>query len=166
MRKQDDVEGMWEMLLSGKIDIVSSDHSPSTLSQKVSPRGNFWDVWGGVTGVQTLLPILFNYGVIKRGLGIEELAQLTSTKAAKIFGLWPQKGAIAVGCDADFSVFDPVAKWTVSQEKLFYKNKHTPYHGMEITGKVVMTFVRGKCVFDNGVINLIHGKLLDCNKKN
>ena len=166
VRKQDDVEGMWEMLLSGKIDIVSSDHSPSTLSQKVSPRGNFWDVWGGVTGVQTLLPILFNYGVIKRGLGIEELAQLTSTKAAKIFGLWPQKGAIAVGCDADFSVFDPVAKWTVSQEKLFYKNKHTPYHGMEITGKVVMTFVRGKCVFDNGVINLIHGKLLDCNKKN
>ncbi|MDO4559729.1 MAG: allantoinase AllB [bacterium] len=162
VRKQEDVEGMWNMLLSGKIDILGSDHSPSTMSQKISSSSNFWDIWGGINGVQTLLPLLFYHGVVKRGLRVEDLVQLTSTKAAQIFGLWPQKGAIEIGCDADFAVFDPAEKWVVSQEKLFYKNKHTPYLGMEIIGKVVMTFVRGKCVFDNGVINLIHGKFLNC----
>ena len=166
VRKQKDVDGMWNMLLSGKIDMLGSDHSPSTRSQKKQLRGNFWDIWGGINGVQTFFPLLFYYGVIKRGLGVEDLARLTSTKAAEIFGLWPEKGAISVGCDVDFVVFDPTEKWFVSQENLFYKNKHTPYHGMAVTGKVVMTFVRGKCVFDRGVINLIHGRLLHARRTN
>ena len=160
MRTRDDAEELWKLLEAGEIDLVCSDHSPSTVAQKNPASGSIWDAWGGVNGVQTLLPLMFHQAVVKRGMPPEKLAKLTAENPAKIFGLWPRKGAIAAGADADFAVLDPEAVWEVTPEILFYKNKHTPYMGMTIQGKVLKTFVRGVCVYDCGAVTPAHGTLL------
>ena len=160
VRTRDDAEELWKLLEAGEIDLVCSDHSPSTVAQKNPASGSIWDAWGGVNGVQTLLPLMFHQAVVKRGMPPEKLAKLTAENPAKIFGLWPHKGAIAAGADADFAVLDPEAVWEVTPEILFYKNKHTPYMGMTIQGKVLKTFVRGVCVYDRGAVTPAHGTLL------
>ena len=160
VRTRDDAEELWKLLEAGEIDLVCSDHSPSTVAQKNPASGSIWDAWGGVNGVQTLLPLMFHQAVVKRGMQPEKLAKLTAENPAKIFGLWPRKGAIAAGADADFAVLDPEAVWEVTPEILFYKNKHTPYMGMTIQGKVLKTFVRGVCVYDRGAVTPAHGTLL------
>ena len=147
-----DLEGLWDLVFSGEIDMIGSDHSPSTLAQKQPASGNFWDAWGGTNGVQTMLPALYSEGVLKRGLPIEQLMRLISTNPAMIFGLYPQKGSIQLGSDADFVIFDPEKEWRVTPDLLFYKNKHTPYMGMTLTGCVEKTFVRGNLVYDSGKI--------------
>ena len=147
-----DLEGLWDLIFSGEIDMIGSDHSPSTLAQKQPASGNFWDAWGGTNGVQTMLPALYSEGVLKRGLPIEQLMRLISTNPAMIFGLYPQKGSIQLGSDADFVIFDPEKEWRVTPDLLFYKNKHTPYMGMTLTGCVEKTFVRGNLVYDSGKI--------------
>lgn len=159
VRTRLDAEGLWKLLEEGEIDIVCSDHSPSTVAQKSPASGSIWDAWGGVNGVQTLLPLMFHQAVVKRGIQPEVLAKLTAENPAKIFGLWPRKGAVVLGADADFAVLDPNMIWKVTPERLLYKNKHTPYMGMKIQGEVVMTFVRGVCVHDRGKIIAAHGEL-------
>lgn len=159
VRMRRDAEELWRLLEEGEIDIVCSDHSPSTVVQKSPASGSIWNAWGGVNGAQTLLPLMFHQAVVKRGMQPESLAKLTAENPAKIFGLWPRKGAVALGADADFAVLDPDAIWEVTPERLLYKNKHTPYMGMKIQGEVVMTFVRGVCVHDRGTIMAAHGEL-------
>lgn len=157
VRTKDSVEGMWEHIFKGSIDMIGSDHSPSTLAQKKPVDGNFWKAWGGVQGVQTLLPLLYSEGVLKRGLAIEKCVELISTHPARIFGLYPRKGVLQVGSDADITLFNPSLVWTVDRDQLFYKNKHTPYLGRELTGCVEMTLVRGEVVFQNGKIEKAGG---------
>ncbi len=150
VRTRTDVERMWERVFDGSIDLIGSDHSPSTLSQKSPGGGSFWDAWGGVQGVQTMLPALFSEGVLKRGLPLTRLVELLSTNPARLFGLYPRKGAIRVGSDADLVLFDPDRKWTVTPETLHHRNKHTPYRGMTFTGSVTLTLSRGAVVFEDG----------------
>jgi dihydroorotase-like cyclic amidohydrolase len=89
-------------------------------------------------------------GVEKRGLSFSQLVHLMSTGPAKLFGLYPQKGALQPGGDADLVVVNTEELWTVRREDLYTKNKWTPFEGMELTGKVEMTVVRGKIVYQNG----------------
>ena len=152
VRTPEALEQMWARVFDGSIDLIGSDHSPSTLSQKNPQSGNFWDAWGGVQGVQTMLPALFSEGVLKRGLPLERLMELISTHPARVFGLYPRKGIIQVGSDADLVVFNPTKQWTVTPEILYYKNKHTPYMGMNFTGCVDATLVRGRVVFKDGKV--------------
>lgn len=152
VRSMMDLEGLWDLVFAGEIDMIGSDHSPSTLAQKQPASGNFWDAWGGTNGVQTMLPALYSEGVLKRGLPIEQLMRLISTNPAMVFGIYPQKGSIRLGSDADLVIFDPEKEWRVAPELLFYKNKHTPYMGMTLTGCVEKTFVRGNLVYDSGKI--------------
>jgi len=146
VRSRDAVEGMWRRVFDGSVDMIGSDHSPSTLAQK-DPGGGFSRAWGGVQGVQTMLPALFSEGVKKRGLPIERLVSLISTEPSRIFGLYPRKGELLVGSDADVTIFDPKARWTLSPEDLLHKNPHSPYLGTCFQGKVVMTISRGRVVF-------------------
>ena len=152
VRTKPDQEGLWEMVLSGEIDMIASDHSPSSIAEKTPEDGNFWTAWGGTNGVQTMLAALHSEGVLKRELPLEAMMRLLSTNPAMIFGIYPRKGAIRVGSDADFVLFDPAQVWKVVPELLHYKNKHTPYMGMEFTGKVKSTYVRGERVFHQGDI--------------
>ena len=158
VRTDVDRELMWEKVFDGSVDLISSDHSPSTIALKNPASGNFWEAWGGVQGVQTMLSALFTEGVKKRGMKMEQLMQLISSKPAQIFGIYPQKGSLLPGSDADIVLFDPNEEWTVTPENIFYKNKHTPYMGMTLTGKVKETYVRGKRVYADGKIEAERGQ--------
>jgi allantoinase len=153
VRSRDTVEEMWQKVFDGSIDMIGSDHSPSTLSQKNPSDGNFMSAWGGVQGVQTLLPALFSEGVLKRGLPLEKLMNLISTAPARLFGLYPRKGVLRVGSDADLTIFDPEAEWTVSPGDLLYKNPHTPWMGTRLRGRVDMTLSRGRLAYNGKVLD-------------
>ena len=111
-----------------------------------------WDAWGGITGNQTLLPVLFTEGVHRRGLSLPALVRMTSLHPAQIFGLYPQKGHLLPGADADLVVVDPEREWTLSAEMLFSAHKLSPFVGRTFKGRVERTYVRGKLVYSDGQI--------------
>ena len=147
LRPRRQVEALWRHLLAGEVSNVGSDHSPATFAQKDLDRHDHWDIPDGITGTQTLMPLLLSEGVHKRGLSLGRFAELTATNAAKMFGLYPRKGAIRIGADADFAVIDLARCWTLAPEVLRYKCPWTPHEGTEIRGRIVRTIVRGTTVF-------------------
>jgi allantoinase len=159
VRSREAVEGLWKRVFDGAVDLIGSDHSPSAMSQKNPADGNFMSAWGGVQGVQTQLPALFTEGVRKRGLPIEKLVCLLSRNPARLFGLYPRKGVLRPGSDADLTIFDPEARWTLHPEDLLHRNPHSPYLGMTFQGKVEWTFSRGRAAYD-GTIRETRGKFL------
>ncbi len=104
----------------------------------------------GIPGVETRLPILFSEGVGKGRITLNEFVALTATNHAKTYGLYPKKGTIAVGSDADIAVWDPLRKTTISQSLLHGGSDYTPYEGIDVTGWPVSTMVRGQFVVRDG----------------
>lgn len=145
-------DALWEELLSGRVDLIGSDHSPCPAADKHKGEDDIWLAWGGVAGVQATLPVLLTDGVRARGLSFERLAHLTATAPAQLFGLYPRKGAIAVGADADFALVDPELPWVLDAKQLQTRSGVSAYLGREFTGKVVRTIVRGETVFVDGEI--------------
>ncbi len=144
-------QALWERLKAGEIAFVVSDHAPWPDADKTA--ANIFDNKSGLPGVELLLPLLFSEGVVARGLDLTGFAEWIAGGAARRFGLAPQKGALAVGADADFSVFDPGEKWVVHGGDLQTAANLCPYEGMTVTGRVVRTFVRGREVFNrDGVV--------------
>ncbi len=143
-------EALWKEVLAGRVDLIGSDHSPCPAADKEKGEHDIWQAWGGVAGIQATLPVLLTDGVHGRGLTLERLAYLTSTAPAQLFGLFPRKGAIAVGADADFAIVDPEKQWTFRSSDLETRSGVSAYLGREFTGKVVRTLVRGRTVFVDG----------------
>lgn len=162
IRSRQDVEDLWRAVLSGEVDTIGSDHSPCNWEEKEKGSGNIWLAWGGISGIQSMLPALLTEGVQKRKMPLEMLVRLTSANPARLFGLYPQKGAIIPGADADFVEVDLEKEWTLGKDDLFYKNKHSAYVGRRFKGQVVRTFVRGQAVYNEGQIKVQpgFGKLL------
>jgi allantoinase len=150
LRSRRQVDALWQRLLGGAVSNVGSDHSPATFAQKDATRQEHWDIPDGITGTQTLMPLLLSEGVHRRGLGLERFAHLTSTAAAKMFGLYPRKGTIRIGSDADFAIADLGASWTLTPDVLRYKCPWTPNAGAQVQGRIVRTIVRGATVFCEG----------------
>ena len=151
-RSPEAVEGMWKNVMNGSIACLASDHSPYTFEEKESGFKSIWDSPEGVTGIQTWVPQFFSEGFHKRKMPLSKFIMLCSTRAAQIFGLYPRKGIIAPGSDADLVIFDPEAKWIVSSKDLLYKKKWSPFIGKEIKGRVDITIVGGEIVYQNGAI--------------
>jgi len=145
-------ERLWTALLEGRVDLVGSDHSPCPAADKQKGEHDVWEAWGGVAGIQATLPVLLTEGVHGRGLSLERLADLTATAPARLFGLYPRKGAIAVGADADFALVDPGRTWTFSAEQLQTRSGISPYLGRTFRGAAVRTIVRGRTVFADGEV--------------
>jgi len=152
IRSREDVEALWQCVLDGLVDTIGSDHSPCTWAQKEKGMDNIWEAWGGVSGIQVMLPALLSEGVHKRGLPLSALVKLLAANPARLFGLYPQKGAINPGADADLVVVDLNREWTLSAAQLFNKNKFSAYVGYTLKGKVERTLVRGETVFQDGQI--------------
>jgi allantoinase len=152
LRPRAAVEGLWRQVLGGTIDFLASDHSPCPPEEKSRGADNVWDAWGGITGVQTLLPLTVSEGVHGRGLSWDRLVSLTSTNAAKLFGLFPQKGSLLPGADADVVILDPVREWTVTADRLLYRHPQTPYLGWTVRGWVDRVLVRGRMVVEDGEV--------------
>lgn len=149
IRDQEEVDAIWEYLLDGTIDLVCSDHCPYTVESKEAGKDDIFAAPLGLSGVQTLLPALYSEAVVKRGVSLERFAALISGNPARIFGLAPRKGRLAIGSDADMTLLDPAATWTVSVDDVLHKQKWTPFEGKEISGRVVRTIRRGETIFDD-----------------
>jgi allantoinase len=162
IRSRENVEALWQCVLEGLVDTIGSDHSPCTWAEKAPGMENIWKAWGGISGIQSMLPALLSEGVHKRGLPLQQLVRLTASNPARLFGLYPQKGALLPGSDADLTVVDLDREWTLKAEDLFYRNKHSAYVGCSFKGQVERTLVRGVTVFENGRITAKpgHGRLL------
>ncbi|MEO0957640.1 MAG: dihydropyrimidinase [Pseudomonadota bacterium] len=145
----------WEGITTGVFDVFSSDHCPFRYADpagKQHPDGlkSFRYIPNGIPGIETRLPILFSEGVSRGRIGLNDFARLTATNHAKIYGLYPRKGTIAVGSDADIVLWDPERRETIRQEALHHGADYTPYEGFEVTGWPVMTMLRGRVVCRDG----------------
>ena len=146
LRDRDAVEKLWDYGADGTLQCVASDHSPCALSEKDEKDGAF-AAWGGISGIQTTMQVLYDSAVRKRHFGPELLARCLSREPARLFRLYGRKGALEVGFDADMVVFDPEREWEITSDSLFYLNKISAFVGLKGKGRPVMTFVRGKLVF-------------------
>ena len=163
VRSEKDVNDLWKVLIDGDIDIISSDHSPCSPQLKDMSKGkNIFTIWGGISSAQSTLNILLEEGYWKRGLKLELISKLTSTSPAKRFGIYPAKGTILVGSDADLAIIDLNQSFTLKKEDLLYKHPVSPFVGKNFRGKVVYTIAGGHKVFEKGkIVNNDHrGKLV------
>jgi allantoinase len=161
LRDGNAVERLWDYVADGTLQCVASDHSPCALREKDEKDGAF-AAWGGISGVQTTMQVLYDNAVNKRHLSPELLARCLSREPARLFGLYGRKGAIEIGFDADLVVFDPERAWEITADSLFYLNKISAFIGLKGKGLPVATFVRGKAVFrDDGANHSAfgHGRL-------
>ncbi|MEH7226733.1 dihydroorotase family protein [Bacillus sp. JJ1566] len=142
-------ERLLEMINDGSIQLLSTDHAPSTAEQKLT--GSIWECNFGLPGVETTLPMMLNL-VNQNKITLERVVQLYSEMPAKVLGLYPRKGCMVVGADADFVLVNMSQKWTIKNKEIVSKAGWSPFDGTECTGKPVMTIVRGNIVMDNGKI--------------
>ncbi|WP_413378881.1 allantoinase [Alkalihalobacillus sp. 1P02AB] len=153
LRPRDEVEELWQALKAGEIDLVSSDHSPSLPELKKGET--IFDVWGGISGCQSTLNVLLTEGYHKRNLALTDMVRLLSVQPAKRFKLYPEKGTIQIGADADFVLVDLNEEFTLKTEDLQYRHSISPYVGERFKGKVKYTISQGGVVYDDksGVTN-------------
>lgn len=156
-RTEADQEALWNALRTGVLGVVSSDHAPYRYDDPQGKRlhgtdAPFSKVPNGVPGVETRMPILFSEGVVKGRIDLPTFVAVTATNPAKLFGLHPQKGTIAVGADADIGIWDPHRTVRITNEMLHHQADYTPFEGMEVTGWPVMTLSRGRLVWDHGKV--------------
>jgi len=149
LREQHDMEALWAGLLEGVIHTVCTDHAPWTLAAKLDPPLSIANLRPGVENLQTMLPMLYSEGVRRGRISLNKLVEVTSTNAAKLFGLYPRKGTIAVGSDADLVIFDPNLTRTVESSMLKSRAGYSVYEGWQVTGWPVITIRRGEVVFAN-----------------
>ena len=147
LRDWDDVESLWEEMEGGNIDTIGSDHATY---QRRHKAGSLWDAMPGFGGVGTILPLLITHGVKKGRLPWERFAKVTSENAARLFGIYPAKGALAVGSDADLVIVDPDYEWVLSANALHSASDFSIYEGHQVMGRATMTFVRGVKVAESG----------------
>lgn len=156
-RDTENQEAIWEGIRDGTFDIFSSDHAPfkyegenGTGKDNPNARTSFKWVPNGIPGIETRLPILFSEGVSRGRISLERFVALTSTNPAKLYGLYPKKGSIMIGADADFAIWDPDREVTITQSALHHGSDYTPYEGMEVKGWPVATILRGRVVMRDG----------------
>ena len=149
VRERENREKLWAALADGVIDMVVSDHSPCTPNLKLLETGDFLKAWGGIAALQFSLPVMWTQ-IEKRGFGLRELTRWMSAAPAKLAGLDKRKGRLEIGYDADIVIWHPEKEFKVVPEIIHFKNKITPYSGMNLHGVVEATFVRGAKVYDKG----------------
>ncbi|QMV43145.1 allantoinase AllB [Cohnella cholangitidis] len=140
-------EGLWTRLAEGKIDLIASDHSPCPPSMKLNADEDYFAIWGGIAGAQSTLELMFDEGHLERGLPLPLLSKLLSEAPARRFGLFPRKGRLAVGADADIVLVHPDSPYVLEREHLQYRHRQSVYAGRSFRSRVVMTMSRGKTVY-------------------
>ncbi len=152
---------MWQALQNGTFQLISSDHAPYRFDEtgklSAGPNPSFKECANGVPGIELRMPLMFSEGVRKQRISLNQFVALTSTNAAKLFGLHPKKGTIAVGADADIAIWDPDLERTVSSEMLHDNMNYTPYDGFKVTGWPVTVINRGRIVVESNELKVERG---------
>ena len=152
LRERTDVDALWAAIRQGVLHTVCTDHAPWSLAAKLDPALSVANLRPGVENLQTMLPMLYSEGVRTGRISLRRLVEVTATNAAKLFGLYPRKGTIAVGSDADIVVFDPELTRTVESSMLKSNADYTVYEGWDVTGWPVATLRRGEVVYRDGEV--------------
>lgn len=140
---------LWLAVSDGEVDCIGTDHCDYTLAKK-RRTWQFPTTAGGVPGVETLLPILYTYGVQAGWLTLERMVKLTSANPARVYGLYPRKGSLEPGADGDVVVYDPRGRATIQAANLHTIGGYTPYEGFEVAGQVKATVSRGRIPYQDG----------------
>ncbi|HEX2705636.1 MAG TPA: amidohydrolase family protein, partial [Candidatus Lustribacter sp.] len=148
LRAPEDQDVLWAALADGTISFVGTDHCSFTLAQKAA-AADFSAVPNGAPGIELRLGLLYTHGVAAGRLTPERFVAVTSENAARYFGLYPRKGTLLPGSDADVVVYDPEPTWVVRHEELHDAAGHTPYEGLTIAGRVRDVFLRGHHLVDD-----------------
>jgi allantoinase len=160
IRGADNRERLWQGLIDGTISLIASDHSPSPPEGKALETGDFAEAWGGISSLGLGLPLVWTEAS-RRGLGLVDIARWMAAEPAKLAGLASHKGALAVGMDADFCVFDDVSEWAIEPAGLQTRHKITPYAGRTVKGRVRSTWLGGTRVHEDGKFEgALRGRLL------
>jgi len=152
LREAADREALWRGLADGSIDTIGSDHAPWTRELKLDPKLNVAHCRSGVAELDTMLPLLYTEGVLSGRLTPERFVAVTSTNAARLFGMYPRKGTIAVGSDADIVVWETRERRIIRDADLFSRARHSVYAGRELRAWPHATLRRGELVFENGKV--------------
>jgi dihydropyrimidinase len=151
LRAKGNEEKLWRGLAGNDLQAVSTDHCPFCMKeQKELGRGDFSRIPNGAPGIETRMSLLYDGGVRTGRIPLNRFVELTSTSPAKIFGLFPKKGTIAPGSDADLVIFDPEKKHVLSARTHHMRVDYSPYEGREVTGKAETVLSRGRVIIDNG----------------
>jgi allantoinase len=150
LRTRRDVDRLWQLLVAGKIAYVTTDHVGWTRERKATR--SIFEAKSGVPGLEVFLPLFFDAAVHQRNLSVGRLTQLLCENPARRLGLWPQKGGIVIGADADLVLFDTDRRWRIDEARMVTPAGWSPYNGREVTGAIDTVLVRGSAVFERGEV--------------
>ena len=150
LRKEEDRAALWQGLHDGDIQVVATDHCPFMPDEKRAYAKDFRDCPGGVPGVEERMPLIFSEGVLAGRISLPDFVRVTSTNAAKIFGLYPKKGTLLPGSDADIVLIDPRREHTLTASDLHSTCGWTPYEGMTVRASIALTMLRGEVIAREG----------------
>ncbi len=148
LKYQDDSDHLWGGILGGDLTFTATDSSFTTYLDKIAGR-NVVDMRGGNIGIEIRMGVNYTEAVVKRGMSLERYANITSTHAAKLLGLYPKKGAIAVGSDADIAIIDPSVTKALAIAELHVRD-YSPWEGWQIQGWPTTVMLRGKVMVEDG----------------
>lgn len=151
LRTRDNNEILWQALAQGELQVVATDHCPFFFKgQKEMGRDFFGKIPNGAPGIETRMPLLYGVGVAEQKISLQKMVEVSATNPAKIFGMYPNKGTITIGADADIVVFDP-DKDMIIRKKILHENvDYTPYDGIRVKGYPIMTIAGGEIIVENG----------------
>ncbi len=152
IRTKKDADALWRALRIGQIQTISTDHCSFTPEQKEMGRTDFTKIPGGLPGVETRGELIFTAGVARRRMGLSGMCRALSENPAKLYGLFPRKGLIAPGSDADIVVYDPFASHILRSQELLSHAGYTPFEGFRTEGSVSRVFLRGRLAVENGAL--------------
>jgi dihydropyrimidinase len=158
LRSAADQAALWEALGNGEIQTVATDHLPWGPERKIDPSLTFATIEPGMANLETLLPMLYSEGVVTGRISINRLVELVATNPARLFGLHPQKGSLAVGADADLVLFDPDRRVTIRQEAMHSRAFYDPFEGFEVQGWPRLTLSRGEVIVQDGEVIAQRGR--------
>ena len=157
LRQRKDQETLWAGIEQGLVQVVGTDHCPFMWEQKLMGEKDFSKIPNGHPAIEHRMELLFSEGVKKGRISLNKFVELTSTNAAKIFGMFPRKGCLGIGADADIVIFDPEKKHAISAETHHMNVDYSAYEGWEVTGKVETVLSRGKIAIENGDLKISKG---------
>ena len=156
LRKTTDQTRLWNALRKNNIQTVSTDHCSFTLKQKEAGIDDFTKIPNGMPGVESRPVLFYTYGVLEKDLSLEQMCRMLSANPAKLYGVYPKKGCIKPGSDADIVVWDPDALWVMNKENQHANTDYCPFEGTEVKGIAGQVYLRGNLVAENGEIRKEH----------
>lgn len=152
LRKKEDQDCLWKALAKGEIQTVATDQCSFTLEQKAMGKDDFTKIPGGLPGVQTRGALLYTYGVREGKITVEQMCRLLSENPAKLYGVYPKKGALLEGSDGDIVIFDPEKESVISAKTHAYNTDNNPFEGFALHGDIDKVFLRGNLVVEGGKV--------------